>query len=188
MFSEQILIFPSSILLSLNQNEIQEQLMSSLNILRPLHQMQFILLLKEQITNLANDVYVQEKGQTYVEKALNTLTSFIDFVKLEFEQIKYDGQSFKFMTQKLLHEYNSLIESFQGMTYTNECLNVLSVSMPYFWKQLLDHPLNHELEISELLIKKDGFKQIDSNLQILFDQYLQRRKITQDLINALLKN
>ncbi|CAD8207979.1 unnamed protein product [Paramecium pentaurelia] len=188
MFSEQILIFPSSILLSLNQNEIQEQLMSSLNILRPLHQMQFILLLKEQITNLANDVYVQEKGQTYVEKALNTLTSFIDFVKLEFEQIKYDGQSFKFMTQKLLHEYNSLIESFQGMTYTNECLNVLSVSMPYFWKQLLDHPLNHELEMSELFIKKDGFKQIDSNLQILFDQYLQRRKITQDLINALLKN
>ncbi|CAK91127.1 unnamed protein product (macronuclear) [Paramecium tetraurelia] len=188
MFSEQILIFPSSILLSLNQNEIQGQLMSSLNVLRPLHQMQFILLLKEQITNLANDVYVQEKGQPYVEKALNALTSFIDFVKLEFEQIKYDGQSFKFMTQKLLHEYNSLIESFQGMTYTNECLAVLSVSMPYFWKQLLDHPLNHELEMSELLVKKEGLKQIDSNLQILFDQYLQRRKITQDLINALLKN
>ncbi|CAD8120284.1 unnamed protein product [Paramecium sonneborni] len=188
MFSEQILIFPSSILLSLNQNELLEQLMSSLNVLKPLHQMQFILLLKEQITNLANDVYVQEKGQTYIEKALNTMTSFIDFVKLEFEQIKYDGQSFKFMSQKLLHEYNSLVESFQGMNYTNECLAILSVSMPYFWKQLLDHPLNHELEMSELYVKKEGFKQIDQNLQILFDQYFQRRKITQDLINALQKN
>ncbi|CAD8112225.1 unnamed protein product [Paramecium sonneborni] len=88
MFSEQILIFPLSILLSLNLNELLEQMMSSLIVLKPLHQMQFILLLKEQIKNLVSDVYVQERGQTYIEKALNTLTSFIDFIKLELEQIK----------------------------------------------------------------------------------------------------
>ena len=44
------------------------------------------------------------------------------------------------------------------MNYTNECLAVLSVSMPSFWKQLLDHPLNHELDLSELLIKKEAIK------------------------------
>lgn len=72
------------------------------------------------------------------------------------------------MTQKILHEFNQLVESFKGMNYTTECSTLLSLSLPYFWKQLLDHPLNHLLNISGLK-KKEDFKTPDASLCALFE-------------------
>lgn len=114
--------------------------------------------MKEQITNLANDVLIEERGQAYLEKALLAMTNFIELLQSEFENIKSDEESYRFLATKLIAELNTLYVSFEGISATPELSLVAQLSFPRLYQIMMDHNLNHLIDLKDLAASLTNLK------------------------------
>ncbi|KAM3136574.1 hypothetical protein pb186bvf_011377 [Paramecium bursaria] len=186
LFHDQILVFPSAVLLNVNIQDYWGQLSQSIQILESLWRQQFKIKISDQIFIINSELKQQTPSQ-YLEKVISSFSIIYDSLVREIQQIKYDVNLYKFISSTIIAQLQLILDeclqSSQGNGINSELAVIINSFLPKLILLLMDNQLNHHIDIrqlEELIIQNNKFQKalkVDcTQVTTLIDTFLLQEK------------